>query len=77
MSDGQQRDEGIRLTPINQIAALKLKAAGVRVSEDELPIFQLMEWGLSVGVRLTHQRTAAELLRLRMQTDQSGPMFTC
>ena len=60
----------IRLAPLNQIAILKLKAMQVAIREDELPIFQLMQWGVAHGVRLTHQRTAAELLRLRLRPDQ-------
>jgi len=64
--------EGIRLTPMNQIASLKLKEVGVKITEDNLPVFQLMQWGLSIGIRLTHQRTAAELLRLRLAADQAG-----
>ena len=60
---------------MNQIAALKLKAAGVKISDDELPVFQLMQWGLSIGIRLTHQRTAAELLRLRLHADQEGAYY--
>ena len=60
----------LRLAPLNQIALLKLKTLQIAVRIDELPIFQLMEWGLANGIRLPHQRTAAELLRLRLLPDQ-------
>lgn len=62
----------IRLSPLNQIAALKLKAAGVTAQPDELAIFQLMQWGLVEGIEPTHNRTAAELLRLRMLPNQES-----
>ena len=65
-----QKFTATRLTPLNQIAELKLKAAGVKVNEEELPIIQLMQWGLSIGIRVTHQRTAAELLRIHLQIDK-------
>lgn len=62
--------EKLKLTPLNRIAELKLKAAGVKIVESELPIIQLMQWGLASGIRMPHQRTAAELLRLSLQADK-------
>jgi len=56
-----------RLLPLNQVAALKLKEAGESVSNESLPVFQLMLWGLVNGVKPTHRRTAQELLRLQYQ----------
>ena len=38
-----------RLLPLNQLAALNLKAAGRTVDPVRLPVFQLMAWGLSNG----------------------------
>lgn len=54
----------LNLLPLNLVAALKLKAAGVTSDPSQLAAFQLMQWGLDVGVALTHGRTAAELERL-------------
>jgi len=54
-----------RLLPLNQVAALKLKEAGEAVSQDNLPVFQLMTWGLDQGVKPVHRRTTQELRRLR------------
>lgn len=59
----------LRLMPLNRIATLKLKAAGLGVRTESLPVFQLMEWGLAQGVRLTHHRTAAELQRLHLHAE--------
>lgn len=56
-----------RLLPLNQVAALKLKEVGEPVTPDNLPVFQLMTWGLANGVKPAHRRTAQELLRLRYQ----------
>ncbi len=56
-----------RLLPLNQVAALKLKEAGLGTEKDSLPVFQLMSWGLANGIKPTHRRTAQELLRLQYQ----------
>lgn len=56
--------EGLNLLVINQVAAIKLRLAGVAVDSVQLHVFQLMRWGLDAGVPLTHKRTAAELERL-------------
>jgi hypothetical protein len=64
--------ERLRLMPLNQVATLKLKEAGVAEREGALPVFLLMEWGLASGVSLTHRRTAQELLRLSLQSDQQA-----
>ena len=56
-----------RLLPLNQLAALKLKAAGRTVDPERLPVFQLMAWGLSNGLRTTHRRTVFELENLQAQ----------
>ena len=60
----------LRLLPLNRIASLKLRQAGVVEREYVLPVFQLMGWGLAGGLPLTHRRTAGELLRLSHQLDQ-------
>lgn len=62
--------ERLRLEPLNQVAALKLKEAGVFDHPAILPVFRLMEWGLATNIPLTHVRTARGLLRLRHQSDQ-------
>ena len=62
--------EALKLTPLNQIAELKLKAAGMKVSAEELPIIQLMQWGLAIGIRITHQRTATELFRMSLEVNK-------
>ncbi len=62
----------LRLTPLNQAASLKLREAGVVEREGVLPVFLLMEWGLSNGVPLTHRQVAKELLRLIFQADQNA-----
>lgn len=56
--------EHLNLLPINQLAANKLKMAGVAPDPAMLTVFQLMLWGLDNDVPLTHRRTAAELERL-------------
>jgi len=53
-----------RLLPINQLAALKLRAAGRTVDPERLPVFQLMAWGLCNGLRTTHRLTVFELENL-------------
>ncbi len=60
----------LRLTPLNQAASLKLREAGAAEREGVQPVFLLMEWGLASGIRLTHCRTAKELLRLSLHADQ-------
>jgi hypothetical protein len=62
----------LRLTPLNQVASLKLREAGAAEREGVLPVFLLMEWGLSAGIHLTHCRTAKELLRLSLHADQQA-----
>ena len=54
----------LNLLPINQLAANKLRMAGVAVDPSMLTVFQLMRWGLDNDIPLTHRRTAAELERL-------------
>jgi hypothetical protein len=50
--------------PINQLAANKLRMAGVAADPSMLAVFQLMRWGLDNDVPLTHRRAATELERL-------------
>jgi len=64
--------ERLRLTPLNQAASLKLKEAGIAEQEGGGPVFRLMEWGLSAGVRPTHFRTAHELMRLGLRNDRQA-----
>ena len=56
--------EHLNLMPINQLATIKLKMAGVKANPSILAVFQLMQWGLDIGVPLTHRRTSIELQRL-------------
>ncbi len=56
-----------RLVPLNQVAALKLKEVGQSTDQENLPVFQLMTWGLANGIKPTHRRTAQKLLRLQYQ----------
>ncbi len=64
----------LRLTPLNQASSLKLREAGAVEREGLLPVFLLMEWGLSSGIRLTHRRAAKELFRLSLQDDQQAAL---
>ena len=69
----QSMMESLRLQPLNQIATLKLKAAGVELNPDSLPVFQLMAWGLDHGAPVTHRLVSIvveEFLRFD-QPDQS------
>jgi hypothetical protein len=61
-----------RLRPLNQLAALKLKAAGEAANPLRLPVFQLMAWGLNNGLRTTHRRTVFELERLQRQAPEAA-----
>ena len=56
--------ERLNLLPISQLAAIKLKMAGVAANPSILAVFQLMQWGLDSGVPLTHRRASIELQRL-------------
>jgi hypothetical protein len=56
--------ERLNLLPINQLAANKLRMAGVAPDPSMLAVLQLMRWGLDSDVPLTHRRAAAELERL-------------
>jgi hypothetical protein len=56
--------ESLNLLPINQLAANKLRMAGVAADPSMLTVFQLMRWGLDDNVPLTHRRAATELERL-------------
>jgi len=56
--------ENLNLLPINQLAANKLRMAGVAADPSMLTVFQLMRWGLDDDVALTHRRAATELERL-------------
>lgn len=60
----------LRLTPLNQIAALKLKAVGICCPPESIPVFQLMEWGLVNGRTATDYGMFKELLKLRFLPDQ-------
>jgi hypothetical protein len=57
-------EESLSLLPINQVAAFKLKMAGVVANPSILAVFQLMQWGLNTGVPLMHRRTSFERQRL-------------
>ncbi len=62
----------LRLNPLNLVASLKLQQAGVAEDPAALPIFCLMEWGLSGGRFGTTRRLPQELLRLRLMADQQA-----
>ncbi len=64
----------LRLTPINQIAALKLKEVGLCCPPDDIPVYQLMEWGLVNGPTGTDYGLFKELLKLRFLPDQEQAM---
>jgi hypothetical protein len=56
--------ERLNMLPVNQLAANKLRMAGVTADKSILAVFQLMQWGIDNDVRLTHRRTITELERL-------------
>ncbi len=60
----------LQLTPLNQIAALKLKKVGIQRAPDTLPVFDLMDWGLLNGLDANYPGIGEELLKLRFQPDQ-------
>ncbi|MEJ2200175.1 MAG: hypothetical protein P8X63_04045, partial [Desulfuromonadaceae bacterium] len=60
----------LRLEPLNQLASLKLKAAGLVEDPAVLPVFVLMEWGLLHGQPFSSRRLGLELLQLRFLPDQ-------
>lgn len=61
----------LRLMPLNQVAAIKLREAQAQSDHDTLPVLQLMVWGLTNGIR-PQRRAAQELLRLRYLADQGS-----
>ena len=56
--------EHLNMLPINQLAANKLRMAGVAADPSMLAVLQLMRWGLDADVPQTHRRAATELERL-------------
>jgi len=76
MSERNSEEEfkRLRLTPLNRVAALKLKEAEVECHPAIMPVFRLMEWELFTGRYPTHIRTARELLRLRHMRDQNAAL---
>jgi len=62
----------LRLLPLNQVAALKLKAAGEPPDPERLPVFQLMSWGVKNGLQSTHRRTLTELEALQARKPQDA-----
>jgi hypothetical protein len=68
------RAEALRLTPINRLAAIKLKVAGLEEQPSVLPVFQLMSWGLADCACLAHEDTADELMQLVWQPDQRAAL---
>lgn len=64
--------ESLNLLPINQLAANKLRMAGVAADPSMLTVLQLMRWGLDDNVPLTHRRAATELERLCLDPDPAG-----
>lgn len=59
----------LRLTPLNLIAAIKLRQAEVCCPLDAIPVFQLMEWGLADGKNSARNDMFGELLKLRYLPD--------
>ena len=58
------KDENIprlRLLPINQVAALKLRGAGIGENSEAQQVFQLMEWGIESDRRRRYADIAQEL----------------
>jgi hypothetical protein len=66
--------EHLNLLPINQLAANKLRTAGIEQDPSMLTVFQLMRWGLDDGIPLTHRRAASELERLCCDPDPAGAL---
>lgn len=69
-STSRQQLQHLRLEPLNQLASLKLRQAGVTEDSTILPIFCLMEWALADDRPFTTRRLPQELLRLRLMADQ-------
>ena len=69
-STSRQQFQRLCLLPLNQLASLKLRQAGVVEETTSLPVFCLMEWGLAAGQPSSRRRLAQELLRLRLMGDQ-------
>lgn len=69
-----RRTESLRLTPLNRLASLKLKVAGVAEHPVVLPVFQLMSWGLVDCSCLASEETADELMQLVWQPDQRAAL---
>jgi len=65
-STSRQQFQRLCLLPLNQLASLKLRQAGVVEETTSLPVFCLMEWGLATGQPSSGRRLAQELLRLRL-----------
>jgi hypothetical protein len=64
--------QGLRLLPINQAAAIKLRAAGVVANEEAQQVFQLMEWGIASDPRHRYQDIAGELTLLQSVDQQAA-----
>ena len=62
----------LRLLPINQVAALKLRSAGVRENREAQQVFQLMEWGILSDRRRRYQDIADELAMLQSVNQQAA-----
>jgi hypothetical protein len=69
-----KRPAYLRLTPLNRLASLKLKIAGVSEHPAVLPVFQLMSWGLDDCSCLAQEDTADELMQLVWQPDQQAAL---
>lgn len=65
-----QRSSALRLTPLNRVASLKLKVAGLTEKPAVLPVFQLMTWGLVHCSCLDYMETASALRNLVRRSDQ-------
>lgn len=76
MNDDLDRSElqRLRLGPLNQVASLKLKEAGVSDHPTVMPVFRLMEWELATGSPPPSLKIARQLLQLRQQRDQRAAL---
>ena len=54
-------NSAVVLRPINQIAALKLRKAGIAANGEVQPVFQLMKWGLECDPRRRYEDIAYPL----------------
>lgn len=69
-----RKSNALRLTPLNRVASLKLRVAGLEEQPSVLPVFQLMTWGLVHCSCLADRGTAEELRQLVCRSDQQAAL---